>query len=120
VILNVDAENATGATALYERAGMRVVTDGTCGSACRATCQGDPFLIRSPHRPGSRGTRQLVVPAVLSGSGRDSPQPATSSGTLTAPRSGVRSREFAHPACLDSIAHLPGGRDHSAHVPDHG
>jgi NADP-dependent 3-hydroxy acid dehydrogenase YdfG len=26
----------------------------------------------------------------------------------------------ADPACLDSIAHLPGGRDHSAHVPDHG
>jgi ribosomal protein S18 acetylase RimI-like enzyme len=25
VILNVDAENSTGATALYERAGMRVV-----------------------------------------------------------------------------------------------
>ena len=25
VILNVDAENSTGATALYERAGMRVI-----------------------------------------------------------------------------------------------
>ena len=31
-----------------------------------------------------------------------------------------RSSEFVYPACLDSIAHLPGYRDHSAHIPDHG
>jgi hypothetical protein len=31
----------------------------------------------------------------------------------------VRSSEFVHPACADSIAHLAGGRDHSAYIPDH-
>jgi len=31
----------------------------------------------------------------------------------------VRSSEFVHFACSDSIAHLAGGRDHSAHIPDH-
>jgi hypothetical protein len=31
----------------------------------------------------------------------------------------VRYSEFAHPACLDSIARLPSGRDHSVHIPDH-
>jgi hypothetical protein len=30
----------------------------------------------------------------------------------------VRSSEFVHAACLDSIAHHPGGRDHSAYIPD--
>jgi hypothetical protein len=28
--------------------------------------------------------------------------------------------EFMHPACSDSIAHVPDGQGHSAHVPDHG
>jgi hypothetical protein len=28
--------------------------------------------------------------------------------------------EFVHLACLDSMAHLPSRRDHSAHIPDHG
>ena len=28
--------------------------------------------------------------------------------------------EFVYPACLDSIAHFPGGQDHSAYIPDHG
>ena len=31
----------------------------------------------------------------------------------------VPSSEFARPACPDSIAHLTGGRDHSAYIPDH-
>jgi hypothetical protein len=28
--------------------------------------------------------------------------------------------EFVHSTCLDSITYLPTGRDHSAHIPDHG
>jgi hypothetical protein len=28
--------------------------------------------------------------------------------------------EFAHLSCLGSINYLPSGRDHSAHIPDHG
>ena len=39
----------------------------------------------SPPRPGSRASRQVAMPAVLSGSGRDNPRSTTSSGTLTAP-----------------------------------
>jgi hypothetical protein len=53
----------------------------------------------------------------------------TSVGRLSSlairPRSRLRRRqtapfEFVHPACLDSITYLPRGRDHSAHIPDHG
>jgi hypothetical protein len=32
----------------------------------------------------------------------------------------ITSFEFVHLACLDSMAHLPSRRDHSAHIPDHG
>jgi hypothetical protein len=32
----------------------------------------------------------------------------------------TKSFEFAHLACLDSIIHPFSGRDHSAHIPDHG
>jgi hypothetical protein len=34
--------------------------------------------------------------------------------------SAVRSSEFVHSACLDSITGHPGGQDHSAYFPDHG
>jgi hypothetical protein len=32
----------------------------------------------------------------------------------------ITSFEFVHLACLDSVAHLPSRRDHSAHIPDRG
>jgi hypothetical protein len=39
---------------------------------------------RTPQQPGSRVSSQVVVPALLSGSGRDNPQSTTSSGTQRA------------------------------------
>jgi hypothetical protein len=73
---------------------MAVVTCGTAGWPSVSYL----FRVRSPLQPGSRATRQVTMPAVLSGSDRDNPQSTTSSGTRRARSRLRRACPFKSPA----------------------
>jgi len=99
---------------------------GNGGEKCRPTAAS---CVNAIHRLCGRKTWPgiswpVATLAVLSGSGRDNPRPTTRASTWRARsrfrRQALRSSEFVHPACLDSISHRPIGRDHSAHIPDRG
>src|SRR5208282_314568 len=68
-----------------------------------------------------RGAAVLVINSSPDVVGADVPAPSAHHAHLGSRlrRRQTTSFEFAHAACLDSIAYLPGGRDRSAHIPDH-
>jgi hypothetical protein len=84
----------------------------------------DLLLRRSVCVAGQPAYPQVNRGTGLSVSDREFPALTDRSGTRRS-RSRLRRRqttsfEFVHLACLDSVAHLPSDRDHSAHIPDHG
>jgi len=84
----------------------------------RAIPGSDLFCVRSPPRFGSRATRQVAMPAVLSASDRDNPQSTTSSGTPRA-RSRLRRRQTTSFGWLGLNHWSLDRQDHSVYFPDH-
>jgi len=73
------------------------------------------------HSPSGNDISVILVPAGQRPFGAaHAKRPQQDSNLRSRLRSpAVRSSEFVHPTCLDSIAHLAGCRDHSAYIPDH-
>ena len=93
---------------------------------------GPPWAAYGPQNPSDDGNRWHDVSedvnqptSETAGQGQERPahdkRPQQDSNLRSRlRRRWITSFEFVHLACLDSMAHLPSRRDHSAHIPDHG